>query len=652
MGAQGPFTWLWSDNPPPSHSRPNHTSAMLHRVTLGSQLDQAAAMGLIEYIPDGMPETDFVSHTLPLGARAKPSGAVRMLVDPSLEGPGGEPSMNDCLLRLPCMLTSIDEIFAHVRPGSVLAKRDLTNGFFHVVLAESARRFVGLRHPVTNRLGRWVVLPQGTSQSPAIFCGVTNAACRIFNRAFKAAGLSTLAFVFVDDFILIADHHSDIKAARSIMNELSDPLKGLGLCWNPDKDVGFDSPVTRLEALGLEIDSPTLTLHLPADKRDKYLADLTEFRAQYSHTATCPRKPLERLLGRLVFACKVCSWGFLHVQSIMDALYPPHPAPPVGTSKSGSVALSAAVWHDLSFWADALGPLYPTWMGVKQQHMRNSLGTAVCSASAGVDCELFTDASKSFGVGGVFGLDTLSLQWDRDVSDEHIGALELEALYCSLHHWRDRLRGCEVLCWCDNTQAVVALNKGASRKPALRATLKKIALLGLEAGFHVRARHIKGIFNPADAPSRGMAPDLGVWTFVHTAEFNQPPAAVDCCAAADGGNAVAGTWFPANENLMVQLPSLIGRKLWATVPFARASETIAALVTAWEHDPVRTLATFVVPEWPTAAWYRKYLRRKNPLVTVLHRFPEGSPVFLSATSGATPPCPYPVLVLRLGGSAV
>ena len=666
LGAMGPIDWLWLHAPPPPSSHPNHTSAVTHRTTLGAQIDEASSLGMIEWLQPGVAASDFVSCVLPLGARAKPNGKVRMLVDPSLPGANGELSLNSRLRQLPCAMNSIDEIFAAVKPHSVLGKRDLINGFYHLVCSERARKYMGLQHPVTGAIGRWVVLPQGTSQSPALFCEVSNTACRIFNSEFKRQGLSTVAFCHVDDYCLIADTHADMQRAFALMDQIS---ADLGLSWNPSKDVGRDSPVTRLEMLGLIIDAPAVSLHLPDDKRETYLQDLSQFRRDYSSQPTCPRKPLERLLGRLAFTCKVCRWGYLFLQACMDALYTPAApvsAQPVsgGATHSarraahghGSVTLTDGVWDDLSFWEEALGPHYHQWMGVRQQLFKPARGAAICTRAftPTFDVELFTDASKSYGVGGVLGVDVLSQCWDRDISDEHIGTLELEALYRCLHHWREDLAGSKVLAWMDNMQALVAVNKGASRIPALRPILKRIAWLGMEHRFEVRALHIKGIFNPADAPSRGVRISHD-WTFVHAPEFNNPPAEVDCCAAADGSNALHGCerWFAAGDPSNLTPEVLAGKVLWACVPFACANETLAAIVAAWRHDPRNTRATVVVPEWPTAAWYRRYVRRKNPPFKLVKRYPAGSSLFLhKPDQQPAPPCPFPILVMRLGSHGV
>lgn len=49
---------------------------------MGNQLDKADGMGRLEYTQPGLGVPALVHNPLPLGARAKPNGSVRMLVDP------------------------------------------------------------------------------------------------------------------------------------------------------------------------------------------------------------------------------------------------------------------------------------------------------------------------------------------------------------------------------------------------------------------------------------------------------------------------------------------------------------------------------------------------------------------------------------------
>ena len=637
-GAIGQVDWIWSKGPPPPSDHPNHKSAQEHAEQLGQQLDDCAAQGMIEWIPEGMPVREFVTNILPLGARVKPNGSVRMLVDPSL------PGVNDAMADMPCPLPTVESIFSQLRPGMVLGRRDLKNGFYHGICSPAARKHMGFRHPVTGRIGRWVVLPQGTKQSPALFCAMSEASARIFRRIFAALRIPVWIEVYMDDYVLWAESHDALRTAFDVMD---DEAAELGLEFCLEKDRGRDAPLTCMDALGIELDTVAMTMRLPPGKRDSYLAAVEEFRTTYQGRASCPRKPLEQLLGKLVFACRVCRWGFLFIQELCDQLFPVGSYPP-----PKSVPLTEGVWHDLEFWARALGPAYGTWVGLSQ-HMVGRRQVDVDASKFQV--QLFTDASKQFGVGGVLGLESLSQRWARDVSEEHIGALELEALLVALRHWAHELTNCRVLARMDNIQAVCAVNKGASRKPALRATLLEIALLGLQRGFEVKATHVKGEDNPADAPSRGLAPTrTSDFTFAHFERFNSPRATVDCCAAADGYNVQPGCtqWFSVANPVQNNVPALMGKVLWANIPFSQVGSVLDAIAEAWRRAPLTTVATCVVPEWPTASWYRKYLRRKHPLFRVLHRYPAGSRIFFKRnTRSLAGPCPFPILVIRMGGRA-
>ena len=640
-GALAPIKWIWKDHQPPKPSvLPNHKSATLHATLLGQQLDDAERMGMVEsYDPKKHgSRSAFACNVIPLGARVKPSGSIRMLVDPSL------PGINEAMMELPCTLPTVEQIFKLVKPTSVLGKRDLQNGFFHVTLDPDARRYMGYTHPVTGQLYRWIVLPQGTKQSPAIFCAVSDAACRIFNKRFSREGISAIVVVYVDDYIIIADTHRDMRIAFAVMDE---EAALLGMQWNPKKDMGRDSPLTSVEVLGIIIEAPTQMLKLPDEKRARYLQEVQTFLMAYRDKESAPVKVVESLIGKLLFACRVCRWGYLFTQEFLDQVYP---GLALETScKASQVRLTEGIWYELSFWDSILQTTTNSWSGIRK-HM---VGTKEVDIDPrDFDLEIFTDASKTYGVGGTLGHEAYSRRWERDVTDEHIGALELEALLRCLQHWRDDLAQLKVIARMDNTQAVAALNKGASRKPALRDTLLQIAKLGLEYGFEVKAVYIKGELNPADAPSRGKRPTSRQdWTFMHFAEFNSPAAEVDCCAAVSGYNAQPGctTWYSAVNPVQAHVRDLAGKVLWANIPFAELDPILDALVAAWRLDPVNTVATAVVPEWPTAKWYRKYIRRKRPLFKLLHRYEPGSLVFRWKNSSCPAnPIRYPILVLRLG----
>jgi hypothetical protein len=343
-----------------------------------------------------------------------------------------------------------------------------------------------------------------------------------------------------------------------------------------------------------------------------------------------------------MYAARVCTWGYLFVQNILDTLFPgcyPHPT---------IVNIQPALWDDLNFWDDVLGSKFSLWMGVRQ-HMVAKKDIHINKDNFAT--QFYSDASKTFGVGGVMGTEIYSARWTHDTREDHIGLLELRAVEENLKHFKHNLKDTTVLAWVDNVQALSAINKGYSRLQSIRQVLHRIALMGLEFNFELKAKFVKGTENPADAPSRGKQNTTQDWTFRDSSLFNNPPAEIDCCTADDGHNSVQSctTWYAASSNLQDNVKTLAGHRLWANVPFNKADQTLDAIVSAWKSDPANTVATVVVPEWTTATWYRKYMRRRQPLFKVLKRYAAGSRCFLYKRSmKVAPPCAFPVLVLRLG----
>lgn len=198
---------------------------------------------------------------------------------------------------------------------------------------------------------------------------------------------------------------------------------------------------------------------------------MRDFKASSQESNLAPKTALESLAGKLSYACRVCVAGGTYLYHTRAQ----HPLPL-------NVTLSEGVWNDLLFWENILDVTKGAWSGV-QKHMLGTKDTHVSTANK----QLYTDASKTYGVRGVMGTSVPSQPWKRDMQAVHIGVLETRALLVSLQHWMEHLLRRTVQAWMYNIRAVCASKLGASRTPAMRFILTEIAMLGVHYGFELKA---------------------------------------------------------------------------------------------------------------------------------------------------------------------
>ncbi len=120
-----------------------------------------------------------------------------------------------------------------------------------------------------------------------------------------------------------------------------------------------------------------------------------------------------------MYAARVSKWGYLFVQNVLDELFP---GP---LERVMHIKLIAALWDDMRFWQEELGPHYLKWLGIKQ-HLTARKDLQVNPDKFKV--QFYSDANKRFGVGGVLGPEVFSKRWEQDMSGTHIGVLELPAV--------------------------------------------------------------------------------------------------------------------------------------------------------------------------------------------------------------------------------
>ncbi|PNH10171.1 hypothetical protein TSOC_003112 [Tetrabaena socialis] len=494
-------------------------------------------------------------------------------------------------------------------PNGFLGKRDLASGFHHVKLAPEARRYMGFHHPVSGRLQRWVVLPFGASQSPPIFVEVTAAARTIFQAECDARGLNVKIFVYVDDFMLLGAAWSDVRGAFEVLDEVGGEL---GLEWKLAKDRGRDEPLQQLEFLGLLFDTVRQQMSIAPSKRERYCAAVQHLLSAAQSSSRVRRQVLAATVGKLAFVAQACRWGFGFLQGLFDALY---------ASDANTVLLPPDACDDLAAWEQILRSDNSCWDGVKS--LTTSSMDLVGGEFRGADgAVIFTDASGQ-GYGAAWEAEELQGVWAADQRQLHIAWLELTAILQALRTFGPQLQRRRVLIRCDNTQAVAAVTRGATRIREGRAICRQIALLAVHHGFEVRAEHIRGVDNVrADRLSRHLEAARhqqlrlrpGVFARLCPAGTSYAPI-VDCCCDDAGSNAQAGCreFFSPARSVVGQAAALAGKVLWAFPPAELVGEVLEEVQAAARQDTQRTRATVVVPKWPERSWFPRFVRgRRSP----------------------------------------
>jgi hypothetical protein len=83
----------------------------------------------------------------------KDANEIRPCVDCTRSG------LNAALAPWGIQLPTIIEFLVLLRVTFQLGKRDFRHGFFHLIVREADRKYLGFRYPKSNEFGRWRSIP-------------------------------------------------------------------------------------------------------------------------------------------------------------------------------------------------------------------------------------------------------------------------------------------------------------------------------------------------------------------------------------------------------------------------------------------------------------------------------------------------------------
>jgi hypothetical protein len=596
-------------------------------VKLGEELDEQGRRNIIEWYDPAEHGPDpqaFAKVVSPFAVVPKGSG-IRPVHDLSVSG------VNELQAEWPFGLPSVEDILVASFPGCRYGTRDWASGYFHLVIKEKHRTLLGLRHPVTGRLGRYRSYPMGLKLSAAIFCSVTAEFARMVHEELERRGTrrfdetlgvdgkgrwTTTVFAYVDDHPIVAVDDATLEETFAVMDEIAEEL---GVRFKTAKDEGRPCAAegiagqSDITALGARFSSTgSCSMSLAPSKAEKYLDAVRQLRAEFGGSTSLPLTVIDSLVGQLSWVARLCRWGRAFLGEAYDALR--------GTGhirrrqrQRWQRSVSAAFWEtDMEFWEDFLGMVAEgRWQGVSQWQVLPAAADAIRIAHHRVA----TDASTSWGAGGRWGWDDFALKWPEKArlvaggEKLHISWLELQAILLAVRRWAEDWRGQTVLLETDNTAALAYLNKGGGSVPHGRAMMREVSELCIKFDIEIRGIHIPGRFNlAADRNSRGdgMPEDSDFMVMADVFdELNERRHTVDAACDREGRVQQPGTtmhFYPGERSFLAHYGDAAGERIWCCPPRRAAGLFMQAIEAAWVMDEA-TSATIIVPKLEYMAWY-------------------------------------------------
>jgi hypothetical protein len=415
------------------------------------------------YIPAESPPT-IVS---PLGAIPKADGGVRLIHDCSR--PAGK-AVNDYAGETDRQkFQSVDDAARLVGQGYYMAKIDLKSAYRSVGISPHSQSVTGLKWLIDGKTKYFYDsrLPFGSKLAPGIFHRLSQAVRRMLARH----GIFNVV-CYLDDFFLCEPTFERCANSVKFVIKL---LRKLGFSINWKKVV---DPTRQIVFLGIEIDSETLELRLPADKLSALKVELQAFKTR----VRASKKQLQSLVGKLNFAASVVYGGRVFLRNIINT---------IGVLKQD--------WHKARLGGDLLADIQ-WWLAFMETFNGKSVILQDLPISA-----VYTDACTE-GSGGFWGDFWFYCNWDLDwpqAKDFHINEKEALAVVTAAHLWGHMWRDHRVIIFSDNKATVACINKGTSKNKILMDSLRYLFWHSATHNYHLKAVFIPGKNNiKADVISR------------------------------------------------------------------------------------------------------------------------------------------------------
>ena len=450
-------------------ARRNMSSAIQVPGVVSKYLDTERRLGRVIVVEKADAQEAQVSPFGVIPKRGTPNGW-RLILD--LSSPPGH-SVNDGIDPRWCSLkyASIEQAVRLCRSqgeAPLLSKLDIKSAYRIVPVHPDDRRLLGMRWH-----GNLIVdtaLPFGLRSAPKIFSAVADALLWAMHQNGVFAGLH-----YLDDFLFVDSAGTTPQTCQ--LQAALHTCESLGVPVAPDK---VHYPTERLTFLGVEIDTVSLQLRLPAAKVADLLATLYSWRGRRS----CTKRELLSLIGQLHHAAAVVRPGRTFLRHLID----------LSTTVRKlyhHIRLSNSARSDIEWWCAFLA----SWNGIS--YLPPSDPQVVIES----------DASGSWGAAAMWGRQWFQVEWPDSWSTFSIAVKELLPILFAAVIWGREWSQKSIRCMCDNAAVVTVINTGWCRDKHLMHLMRCLFFCAARFQFCLSARHIPGALNcKADALSRNKMP--------------------------------------------------------------------------------------------------------------------------------------------------
>ncbi len=398
----------------------------------------------------------------------KEKGTFRMIFH--LSHPKKGHSINFGINKEVCSVTyaSFDDalkIIQRAGIGCEIAKSDIKSSFDLLSLAPSEFRLTGFQFEGNIYFQK--VLPQGCSISCKYF---EEFATFIQWRVQIESGLNSISH-FLDDYIMVGSRNTNncqklISTFNSVCARLGVPI-AVNKCTSPD---------TRMEYLGLTIDTLKQLIIVPSDKVTATIVKLEELITKKSVTKAF----LDSLVGLLTFLCKAIIPGrpfIYNMRQLAGSVQEPH----YHVRVSSNVKSDGRNW--LRFLRDYNGATYMLhagWIDI------GLLGLIVRDTPLEFILIHEQRAWKS----------NWPLEYVQVVSDNI--ARELLLVHLILHFHGSTMRNARVTFPCKYQETVDILQQKASKQPLYLSLLRPLLLTSMNLNIYISGYMLQGLNMPGN----------------------------------------------------------------------------------------------------------------------------------------------------------